>query len=276
MDDSPAVSHPGRSGDRPLPGPPLKWAGGKRWLVPHLWRLWDPHRRRPLVEPFCGSLAVTLGLLPERAYLNDLNPHLINFLRWLRKGLHFSIPMRCDDEHMYYSHRRRFNELIAAGQANGKEAAQLFYYLNRTGYNGLCRFNSTGEFNVPFGQYKRARYELDFARYKAVLQSWDFSCGDFEQMPVDASAFLYADPPYDVPFRQYAKEGFAWQDQVRLAKWLARHPGPVVASNQATGRVVALYGDLGFTVRFLDAPRMISCNGDRTPAREMLAMKGLD
>jgi DNA adenine methylase len=71
-----------------LSRPPLKWAGGKRWQVPHLRPMWEPHSRRRLVEPFCGGLAVTLGLLPERALLNDANPHLINFYRWLQQGLH--------------------------------------------------------------------------------------------------------------------------------------------------------------------------------------------
>jgi DNA adenine methylase len=65
--------------------PPLKWAGGKRWQVPHLRPWWQSHSRRRLVEPFAGGLAVTLGLQPERALLNDANPHLVNFYRWLKK-----------------------------------------------------------------------------------------------------------------------------------------------------------------------------------------------
>jgi DNA adenine methylase len=59
--------------------PPLKWAGGKRWLVPYLEKMYRPHRHRRLVEPFAGGLAVALGLMPERALLNDINPHLISF-----------------------------------------------------------------------------------------------------------------------------------------------------------------------------------------------------
>ncbi|HUY18756.1 MAG TPA: hypothetical protein VMV15_05975, partial [Candidatus Binataceae bacterium] len=81
--------------------------------------------------------------------------------------------------------------------------------------------------------------------------------------------------PYDVEFTRYAKQDFGWDDQVRLAHWLARHRGPTVLSNQATARVVELYTGLGFELRFLDAPRMISCTGDRTPAREVLALKNL-
>src|SRR5687768_14752342 len=67
--------------------PPLKWAGGKRWLVPYLRPMWAKYRSSRLVEPLCGGLAVTLGLRPERALLNDLNPHNINFYRWLAAGL---------------------------------------------------------------------------------------------------------------------------------------------------------------------------------------------
>jgi len=87
--------------------------------------------------------------------------------------------------------------------------------------------------------------------------------------------FVYADPPYDVEFTQYSKENFHWEDQVRLAEWLIKHPGPVVLSNQKTDRIVKLYKKLGFEIKFLDAPRMISCNGDRTPAKEVLAIKGV-
>jgi DNA adenine methylase len=62
---------------------------------------------------------------------------------------------------------------------------------------------------------------------------------------------------------------------VRLAGWLAQHPGPVVLSNQATGRIVDLYAGLGFALEHLRAPRSISCTGDRTPAREVLALRNL-
>jgi DNA adenine methylase len=254
--------------------PPLKWAGGKRWQVPHLRPLWQTHAQRRLVEPFCGGLAVTLGLLPWQALLNDINPHVINFYRCLKRGLVVGLPM-ANDEHLYYAHRDRFNALLAAGKGKTGQAAALFYYLNRTGYNGLCRFNQQGGFNVPFGKYKRITYTRDFSNYQAMFADWDFTSLDFEKLPLEAGDFIYADPPYDVEFTQYAKEGFTWDDQVRTAEWLARHSGPVVLTNQATDRVVALYERLGFTLQFLQAPRLISCTGDRTPAKEVLAVKNL-
>ena len=254
--------------------PPLKWAGGKRWQVPHLQPIWKRHEHRRLVEPFCGGLAVTLGLMPTRALLNDANPHLINFYRWLQKGLRVDVVMK-NDEALFYRHRDRFNALLSTGKGNSREAVALFYYLNRTGFNGLCRFNRTGEFNVPFGRYVRIGYKCDFTAYGELLADWTFTCADVEAVPLDPDDFVYADPPYDVEFTQYAKDGFAWEDQERTALLLARHRGPVVLVNQATDRIEKLYRRLGYDVRFLEAPRRISCTGDRTPAQEIVGTRNV-
>ena len=258
----------------PLP-PPLKWAGGKRWQLPHLRPLWAPHAHRRLVEPFCGGLAVALGLMPERALLNDVSPHLINFYRWLKRGLRIDETLENDAE-VFYQQRRRFNQLLAEGRSRSREAAALFYFLNRTGYNGLCRFNRQGQFNVPFGRYQRIAYKRDFSAYRAVFGNWSFRTGDFERTPLHADDFVYADPPYDVPFTQYARQGFSWADQVRTGEWLSMHPGPVVLVNQATERIVRLYEKLGFRLRMLSAPRLISCTGDRSPALEVFAVRNLE
>ena len=254
--------------------PPLKWAGGKRWQVPYLRALWAPHAATRLVEPFCGGLAVALGLLPLRALLNDANPHLINFYLALQKGLR--IRLELDNEaSLFYAHRERFNALLRAGRGGTAEAASLFYYLNRTGYNGLCRFNSRGEFNVPFGRHTRINYVRDFSAYRDVFRGWTFESADVESVPLERGDFVYADPPYDVDFTEYASGGFSWEDQERTAAWLAGHRGPVVLVNQATARIERLYRRLGFAVAFLDAPRRISRTGDRTPAREIVATRGL-
>jgi DNA adenine methylase len=259
---------------RPSLKPPLKWAGGKRWQVPYLRPLWQPHAHRRLVEPFCGGLAVALGLLPSRALLNDANPHLINFYRWVQKGLRIDLPME-NNVDLFYGHRARFNALVARGKTRSRESAELFYYLNRTGFNGLCRFNRQGEFNVPFGRYTRIGYVRDFLAYRELLAHWTFTNTELERVPLKRGDFVYADPPYDVEFTQYAKNGFSWDDQQRTAEWLTTHDGPVVLVNQATPRVEKLYRRLGYEVRFLDAPRRISCTGDRTPAREIMGTRNL-
>jgi DNA adenine methylase len=219
---------------QPALPPPLKWAGGKRWLVPRLGELWSPRSDHLVVE-------------------TDL----------------------VHDKEVYYQYRDRFNRLIRGGRSASQEAAELFYYFNRTGYNGLCRFNKKGEFNVPFGRYQRINYRTDFSAYASLLGGWQFTCQDFEELDLGPRDFVYADPPYDVEFTAFSPGGFGWDEQVRLACWLAAHPGPVVASNQATGRILGLYRQLGFKIELLHAPRRISCNGDRSPAQEMLATKGL-
>jgi DNA adenine methylase len=254
--------------------PPLKWAGGKRWQLPHLAPFWETHRNRRLVEPFCGGLAVTTGLMPQRALLNDINPHVINFYDWLKRGLTISFEME-NDGAAYYRARERFNELLENGQAKTSEAAALFYYLNRTGYNGLCRFNARGLFNVPFGTYKTINYKTDFSEFRSPFSNWTFTNVDFEKIPLADEDFIYADPPYDVEFTQYSKGGFGWDEQERAAEWLAKHKGPVILSNQATPRIVKLYRSLKFTLKFLNAPRRINCTGDRTPAPEVLAVRNL-
>ena len=256
--------------------PPLKWAGGKRWLVPYLQEYWNEQRNRRLVEPFVGGMAVTLGLLPEKALLNDISPHLISFYHWLQRGLRLTAEMR-NDEEAYYRQRARFNELIESGQWESEESAQLFFYLNRTCYNGLCRFNrKKGTFNVPFGRYKSIRYPDDLGAYRDALAPWSFTCMPFEQLELRPDDFVYADPPYDVQFTQYSAERFDWIEQVRLAEWLRLHPGPVILSNQATARILDLYDSLGYDTSLrLPAPRMISCTGDRTPAEEVVATRNL-
>ena len=180
-----------------------------------------------------------------------------------------------NDSSLFYLHRARFNELLHRGQAESGEAASLFYYLNRTGYNGLCRFNRRGEFNVPFGRYDKIHYVRDFSVYRQVFEHWTFTHTDVEAVPLDPADFVYADPPYDVKFTQYARGGFSWEDQQRTAEWLARHRGPVVLVNQGTSRIETLYRQLGYQVRFFDAPRRINCTGDRAPAREIMGTRNI-
>jgi len=258
--------------------PSLKWAGGKRWLVPEFSELWSKHQHRRLVEPFCGAAAITLGVRPDKALLNDINPHLMNFHRWLQRGLTIDIPMEYDKA-FYYRSRSCFNQLANNGGVSSKEAASLFYYLNHTCFNGLCRFNQSGQFNVPFGKYKGVSYQREFGEYQQEYANWTLSAGHFLETAVEPDDFIYADPPYDgdeSAFVGYAGIPFDWQDQVALARWLAQHPGPVVTSNAATERITALYRELGFTLTTRQVARAINSKGDgRSAVSEMLAMRNL-
>jgi DNA adenine methylase len=270
--------------DSPRPAgpvvPPLKWAGGKRWIVPFLEPLWRPFRERRLVELFAGGLAVTLSLRPQKALLNDINTHLINFYRQLQRGLVCDIPSDNSSD-TYYAHRMAFNQLIRTGRATvegrgAKRAAMYFYYLNRHCYNGLCRFNRRGEFNTPMGRYVNPKYERDLRPYKEVMAEWQFTSGDFQAVPLESGDFVYADPPYDDAFTSYSDNVFEYGEQRRLAVWLAEHDGPVVMSNHATKDMLTLYADCGFDISLqVPAPRTIHCFGDRTPAIEVIATRNL-
>ena len=105
--------------------PPLKWAGGKRWRVPHLRPIWAAYSHRRLVEPFCGGLAVTLGLMPERALLNDINPHVINFYRQLKMGFVSTLAMS-NVEARFYAHRKSFNRLLLQGRGDTPRRRRTF------------------------------------------------------------------------------------------------------------------------------------------------------
>lgn len=259
---------------RPSLKPPLKWAGGKRWLAPRIEDIFLSTACGRLVEPFAGGMSVTLHIRPKDALLNDINPHLYNFYIWLRRGLSFSLEYR-NDEESYYKARETFNNNILDGNIDSEEMAMLFYYLNRTGFNGLCRFNSKGLFNVPFGRYKNINYKEDFREYSEALSGFEITNLDFEEVDYKDGDFIYYDPPYDTPFTSYSQENFRWDDQVRLVEHIKRSELPALVSNQATSRIMELYQDSGFHIELIDAPRRISCTGDRSSVKEILAMKGV-
>ncbi len=235
--------------------PPLKWAGGKRWLV----------------EPFCGGLSVALEIRPARALLNDINQHLINFYHHIENETFPKIEQRNESE-WFYACRERFNKHVLP---DSPEAAALFYYLNRTGYNGLCRFNKSGGFNVPFGKYSKVHYDQDFTAYARAFENWFFKCGDFTALSLEKYDFVYCDPPYDCEFTSYSPGGFSWEDQVRLLEWLEPHKGPIMISNQASERIIQLYLQKGYVLEKVSEPRRISCTGDRKPANTVLAYRNI-
>jgi DNA adenine methylase len=162
--------------------------------------------------------------------------------------------------------------------------AELFYYLNRTGYNGLCRFNRRGEFNVPFGKYKKINYRKSFEEYSLLMETWELLNLDFRDLlslpeVANKGSFVFADPPYDSDgkgFVGYGGKAFDWADQFHLASLLYDHPGPVVACNLATSRILTLYQSLNFDIELVNVPRRISCKGaNRAPVQEMIATRNL-
>ena len=168
--------------------PPLKWAGGKRWLVvaPQA-NLGSEHRatiRRTVLRWSRGRarLAAKAGVAERRQSPSDklLSPRA----KWFANA-------RADAQRRgaFLSSSRSIQSADSKGKAHTEEGAQLFYYLNRTCFNGLCRFNKSGDFNVPFGTYKAINYAKDFSSYASVFSQWEFSNLDIEALEFEPERF---------------------------------------------------------------------------------------
>lgn len=262
--------------------PFLKWAGGKFSVLPHILpRL--PKARR-LIEPFVGAGAVFLNTEYDHYLLADVNPDLINvytqlkdqgedFIRYCRR---FFAPRNNVPEAFYYL-RERFNR-----ERDARAKAALFIYLNRHGYNGLCRYNRSGGFNVPFGRYKKVYFpEQEMRTYLLKAPRVELLCADFSVAfdSVKKGEVVYCDPPY-VPlsktasFVAYAKAGFDVNAQQRLvehAEQVRAKGATVLISNHDTESVRELYCES--QMHYFSVRRLISRNGaQRNLASEVLAV----
>lgn len=260
----------------------LKWAGGKYSLVD------DIRRHLPegevLVEPFVGAGSVFLNSDFERYVLNDINPDLIALYqhltadpnRFIRDARQLFTPAT-NQRAVYYRHREQFN-----ASRDSYQRSLLFLYLNRHGYNGLCRYNRKGGFNVPFGSYKAPYFpedELGFFAERARRAV--FTCQHFVSAMHNAGSrhVVYCDPPY-VPlsvtasFTTYASPGFTLDDQAMLAKTAlesSRRGVSVLISNHDTEHTRWLYRDA--TLNTVQVKRSISRNGSgRQKVGELLAL----
>ncbi len=258
----------------------LKWAGGKFRLIEKL----TPHLQgRKLIEPFVGSGAVFLNIQFERYLLGDINPDLIELYQILKQEkqsfISYTKTLFCNDnnnQETFLAYRKEFNQ-----GATGKRRAALFIYLNRHGFNGLCRYNQSGQFNVPFGKYKKIYFpEKEFNYFLTRIKKAQFVCGDFVAVMNRSRKgdVVYCDPPY-VPlsptasFSSYAAQGFSYDQQVELAfkaKHLANRGVKVVISNHDNEITRKIYEDA--SIESFPVRRSISCDGKkRGDAKELMS-----
>ena len=267
-----------------LKRPFLKWAGGKTRLVPAI-RALAPAEARRLIEPFAGGGAVALNLPAPATILADASDDLISVYRELKRdGARFIAQCAAlftpaaNSAGVYYQRRAEFN-----ATKNRRRKACLFLYLNRHGYNGLCRYNARGGFNVPFGRHAAPRFPREELKaFQTRLKSCRLATADFRTVLTQAGPgdFVYCDPPY-VPvsatahFTAYAKTAFGPREQADLAaccRAATRRGAHVVISNHDTAATRALYADAD-ELRGLAVPRQISCVGTgRRAARELLVV----
>jgi DNA adenine methylase len=269
--------------DAPAPIRPfLKWAGSKFRIIDRI-RGSLPSGKR-LVEPFVGSGAVFLNTNYPRYLLADSNRDLIAVYQRLQQdGGAFIEECQAlftpqnNRERNYYKLRTEFN---ATDDLDRR--AVLFVYLNRHGYNGLCRYNAGGGFNVPFGSFKRPYFparEMELFHRKA--QQAEFRHADYREVMrrPRAGDVYYCDPPYvplsaSASFTTYSAGGFGLEQQQHLAdaaRALSERGHPVLVSNHDTHFTRQVYTEADIS----DFPvqRFISCNAARrNKASELLAL----
>ncbi|QIW16482.1 DNA adenine methylase [Pasteurellaceae bacterium RH1A] len=264
----------------------LKWAGGKYRLAPEI----NKHLPQGacLVEPFVGAGSVFLNTNFERYLLADINPDLINLFNTVKTQLEpflfasreiFHHP-QANTADFYYVTRAEFN-----AESDIFRRSVLFLYLNRFGFNGLCRYNQKHQFNVPFGRYKKPYFpeaEIRFFAQKAERAT--FVCMDFVALfdwLVDNldDYVVYCDPPY-APldqasnFTQYASHHFGLLQQQTLAEQARRLQAeniPVVISNHDTAFTREIYQ--GAQIHSLPVQRFIGQKpSSRVKVMELVAV----
>ena len=279
--------------------PVLKWAGGKRQLLPQLEKFFPKKNITSYYEPFIGGGAVLFHLQPKKAVINDYNEDLINLYRCIKENLDELI-----EKLKYYETKNdseSFYEIRGIDRTEEykkwtlvEKAARLIY-LNRTCYNGLFRMNSAGQFNSPYGSYKNpciCNEPVLRAMSKYFNENdIEFRAGDFEEACKDApkGSFIYLDPPYDqydeqLNFVGYTKDGFTREDHTRLKKMcdrLIEKGCYVMISNSKTPFIVDLYSDsskyVTYTINTVNARRNINSNAKkRGEVEEVLIIGKLD
>ena len=266
--------------------PFLKWAGGKRRLLPQLLPLIPDGTR--LIEPFVGAGSVFLACDFSRLVLADNNPHLISLYQHLQRD-----PTAVADAvralfveanrtpAAYLALRERFN----SKDTDPLSLAALFIYVNQFGFNGLYRTNRQGECNTSCGYRKQVPIFQEGAMlgFAKRLQHAELHCDDFATIMDQAVAgdVVYCDPPYadqqdKRSFTAYGKQGFDWGDQTRLAdkaRQLAERGVRVVVSNHDTSGTRELY--FGAQLHFLEVRRSIAAQANsRGTAHELVAVFG--
>ena len=291
--------------------PFLKWAGGKGQLInqiaSHLPGALREGRIKKYFEPFLGSGAIFFWLTEqydfESTYLYEINPSVHTCYQVIKKDvrklikeleqleLEYFSSSDNERERMFYQKREEFNVFLRRKVSNSFiRRAALLIFLNKTGFNGLNRVNSLGEFNVPFGRYKNPTIcnEDNLLAVHELLQKTEVICGDFAQCleHADSESFFYFDPPYrpissTASFTSYTKDIFDDKEQGRLRKLfgaLDKKGAHVMLSNSDPKNVDSednFFDDLyrEYHIERLTATRLINCNAEkRGTITEILVM----
>ncbi|MCM3033670.1 DNA adenine methylase [Niallia sp. MER 6] len=269
-----------------LTQPFLKWAGGKRQLLPEI-KKYIPKKINTYYEPFIGAGAVLFDLQPKKALINDINSELINTYKVIRDDVDNLLEelKKHINEQDYFYEIRDLDRTPKYKDLSDVEKAARIIYLNKTCFNGLFRVNSQGQFNVPFGKYKNPQIvnEIVLRAVNHYLSNNEVTIlnGDYETAVANATKgdFVYFDPPYDPvsdtsSFTGYSLDGFNRDAQIRLRDVfveLDKRGCKVLLSNSATDFIKDIYSD--FNIEIVSASRNInSVASKRGKIDEVLVM----
>lgn len=254
--------------------PFLKWVGGKRQLLAELETYMPPTFER-YFEPFMGGAALFFHRCPQHAFLSDVNQELVNCYQIVKSkpdALIAALQHHYYDSDHYYQVRNLDRDPKRYASLSDVARAARLIFLNRTGFNGMYRVNSKGQFNVPFGRYSNPviANETLIRQASAALQNADIRCQPYTEIAQIASQgdFVYFDPPYmplskTAHFTRYAKDDFQLADQQELAETCRRlHDKNVrfLASNAYHDDIKELYQ--GFEIVEIKARRSINSKAD--------------
>lgn len=255
--------------------PFLKWAGGKRQLLPEILALM-PVRFDRYFEPFIGGGALFFHTQPKQAFISDVNEELINCYQIVRDKPHELISSLCQHRYeaaYYYELRDIDRNAVAFAALSDVEKASRLIYLNRTGFNGMYRVNKKGHFNVPFGRYVNPKIvnEPLILEASQALQDTHIHIAPYAEALSKAQSgdFVYLDPPYmpvskTASFTSYAKDDFGFDKQELLAdfcRFLDKKQVRFIASNAYLEPIRELYQ--GFQQKEIQARRAINSRADK-------------
>ena len=266
--------------------PFVKWAGGKRQLIPQI-RERMPEKYNDYYEPFIGGGAVIFDLLPANALINDINKALINTYRticnepdaFLKEVNRLDNDMWEDGKKYYYSIREHYNDKLMRSEYD-VELAALFVFINKHCFNGLYRVNGKGLFNVPYNNSRRVSVDEDvIIATSEYLRGVTIIDGDFEQACKNAKKgdFVFIDSPYaplnPTSFESYTKEGFGIESHKRLAKLydeLTARGCYCMLTNHNTELINELYGNKDYKIDVVSVKRMINSDASNRVGEEVI------
>lgn len=266
--------------------PFVKWAGGKRQLIPQI-RERMPEKYNDYYEPFVGGGAVIFDLLPANALINDINKALINTYiticnepdAFLKEVNRLDNDMWEDGKKYYYSIREHYNDKLMRSEYD-VELAALFVFINKHCFNGLYRVNGKGLFNVPYNNSRRVSVDEDvIIATSEYLRGVTIIDGDFEQACKNAKKgdFVFIDSPYaplnPTSFESYTKEGFDIESHRRLARLydeLTKRGCYCMLTNHNTDLINELYGNKGYKIDVVSVRRMINSDASNRVGEEVI------